>query len=162
MFDSIWEKIKMIEGVKVKILIVHPSPDGDFREVLRANDDLMGRVQQISVSNVLPGIIKAFHWHENQNDLFYVLAGNILLGLHDSRPKSATFGESQKMLLGELHQPKLVLIPKGVLHGYKVLGDKPATVLYIMDNEYNSDKPDEKRVKFDDPKIGFDWSDENG
>ena len=148
----------MIEGVKVKILTIHPSQDGDFREVFRSDEGLLDVIKQVSISRGLPGIIKAFHFHKHQDDLFYVLDGNILLGLSDQRTESPTFRENQRLLLGESYTPKIVLIPRGVFHGYRVLGDKPARVLYAMNNTYNQQNPDEGRVEFDDPKIGFDWN----
>jgi dTDP-4-dehydrorhamnose 3,5-epimerase len=55
----------------------------------------------------------------------------------------------------------MLLIPKGVAHGYRVLGQKPATILYFTTESYNPKNPDEKRINWDDSEIGFSWETEN-
>jgi dTDP-4-dehydrorhamnose 3,5-epimerase len=45
-------------------------------------------------------------------------------------------------------------IPPGVGHGYKILGDKPAQLVYAMDRYYNPH--DEGRIPLDDPGINYD------
>ncbi|MAG50510.1 spore coat protein [archaeon] len=148
----------MIEGVKIKKLEINEDPRGDFREIVRSDGGIIDKIEQISIGRTLPGVIKAFHGHENQDDLFYVLKGNIQLVLYDIRENSQSKDKTEVILLGESYEPKIVFIPRNVLHGYKVLGDKEAEVLYIMNNKYNSSNPDEKRIPFDDPSINFDWN----
>jgi len=148
----------MIKGVKIKELIVHKDQRGDFREILRTDKGLMSEIKQVSIGKTFPGIIKAFHWHKHQDDLIYVIRGDIQLVLYDQRRDSITKGETQIIFLGESCNPQLVFIPRGVLHGYKVLKDKEAEVIYIMNNIYNNECPDEGRVPHDDFNIGFDWN----
>lgn len=148
----------MIDGVKIKKLIVHEDERGDFREIIRINEGLVKKISQVSISKTKPGVIKAFHWHKYQDDLFYVLKGNIKLVLYDQREDSKTRSQLQEMLLGESYPPNLVFIPRKVLHGYKVIGEKEAEVLYIMNNVYNSKNPDEERVPFNDSSINFNWN----
>jgi dTDP-4-dehydrorhamnose 3,5-epimerase len=61
--------------------------------------------------------------------------------------------------LGEFHSAA-ILIPVGVAHGYRVLGNSPAGLIYLVDAEYDSTNPDEGRIDFDDKEIGFDWKTE--
>ncbi len=147
----------MIQGVLRKKLIVHKDCRGDFREIIRESEGIMPQIKQISVGRTLPGIIKAFHWHKKQDDIFYVFNGNIQLVLYDQRENSPTYGKIQEILLGKSFDPEIIFIPRGVLHGYKTLEGKEAEVLYLTNNEYNSLDPDEQRVAHDDPSIGFDW-----
>jgi|GEM_PF-76133 len=149
----------MIDNVVIKNIKVFKDGRGDFREILRLGGKLSKKIAQISISTTHPGVIKAFHWHRSQDDIFYVISGNVQLVLHDQRTASKTCGETQVVYLGESYKPQAILIPRGVYHGYKVLGNKDAQVLYVMDNQYNPSKPDEQRVDFDDKKIGFDWRD---
>jgi dTDP-4-dehydrorhamnose 3,5-epimerase len=149
---------KMINGVKIKKIILNTDERGDFREILRVNEGLVDRIQQVSIGRTLPGIIKAFHWHKNQEDVFYVSRGNIQLVLYDPRENSPTRGLIQEILLGESHEPQAVLIPRRVLHGYQTIGIKEAEVVYIMNNTYDPLNPDEERVAHDNPSIGFDWA----
>ena len=69
-----------------------------------------------------PGVIKAFHYHENQDDLWFFPSGNAQVVLYDLREDSATNGKYRCILYGEENQVML-LIPKGVAHGYRVLGE---------------------------------------
>ena len=146
----------MIHQVKIKLLNVHKDERGDFREILRFTDGFLDRIEQISSGRTVPGIIKAFHWHKNQDDVFYVIKGDIQLVLYDAREDSPTNGQTQEILLGKSYEPKIVLIPRGVYHGYQVIGNKDAEVLYIMNQTYNPE--DEHRVDHNDPSIGFDWN----
>ncbi|HCK99578.1 MAG TPA: hypothetical protein DHW42_05665 [Candidatus Marinimicrobia bacterium] len=57
--------------------------------------------------------------------------------------------------------PFLLLIPKMVAHGYRVLGSEPAIIIYFTTMSYNRENPDEKRIAWDDPAIGFDWTTKN-
>jgi dTDP-4-dehydrorhamnose 3,5-epimerase len=104
-----------------------------------------------------PGVIKAFHYHDYQDDLWFFPAGNAQVVLHDLRETSGTKGMTEVHYMGDTN-PIAVLIPKGVAHGYRVLGEKPAVIVYITSSSYNPKDPDEKRIDFDDPRIGFDWN----
>ena len=155
--DSIEKEI--IEGVKIKKLKVNKDYRGDFREVIRTDGKMIGEIKQVSIGKTKSGIIKAFHWHKYQDDLFYLLKGKIKLVLYDARENSITKGRTQVIILEKEQEPKTVFIPQGIYHGYQVLGDKEAEVLYMMNKTYNSLNPDEERVSFDDPIVDFDWGD---
>jgi len=150
----------MIEGVRVKKLVTHCDDRGYFREVLRDDDELLTNFGQTSFTKTNPGVIKAFHWHKRQDDLWYVADGMAKVVLHDMRENSDTQGETDVIVAGE-DNPVMIKIPIGVAHGYQVLGNKPVMLFYHTTESYNPDDPDEERVDFDDPKIGFDWSIKN-
>lgn len=151
----------MIEGVAVKQLTTHAEDSGYLREILRDDDGLLSRFGQSTVTVAYPGFIKAFHWHKDQDDLWYVADGMIQVVLYDRRPDSKTKGETQVMFAGD-HAPILIRIPAGVAHGYKVLGTKPALLLYHSTKSYVAADPDEQRIPYDDPEIGFDWTTKYG
>lgn len=146
----------MIEGVKVKQLVRHCDDRGFFQEILRDDDGLLERFGQASMSKTYPGVIKAFHYHEHQDDLWFFPVGNAQVVLHDLRPESSTFKKTEVFYMGE-DNPILLLIPKGVAHGYRVLGEKPAIIIYFTTCSYNKENPDEKRLRYDDEEIAFDW-----
>ncbi len=145
-----------IEGVRSKGLVRHCDERGFFVEVARDDDGLLRRFGQASYTLSYPGVIKAFHWHVRQDDLWFVASGNALVVLYDRREDSPTFGELQEMVMGE-QNPVLLLIPAGVAHGYKVLGDRPVGLFYLTTHSYRREDPDEMRIPHDDPSIGFDW-----
>ena len=149
-----------IHDVVVKPLVTHSDDRGYFREILRDDDELLRRFGQTSITKSYPGVIKAFHWHQDQDDLWYVADGMARVVLYDRRDGSPTKGETQVIYAGE-DNPVLIYIPTGVAHGYQVLGNKPVVMFYHVTKSYNPAEPDEMRIPFDDPEIGFDWSVKN-
>ena len=151
----------MIEGVKVKKLVKHCDDRGFFAELVRDDEpELLTRFGQASWSMSYPGVIKAFHYHEKQDDLWFFPSGNAQVVLYDLREDSSTKGETDVYYMGD-ENPIALLIPKGVAHGYRVLGQKPATIIYFTTESYNPVHPDEKRINWDDSEIGFSWETKN-
>jgi dTDP-4-dehydrorhamnose 3,5-epimerase len=149
-----------IHDVVIKKLITHADDRGYFREVLREDDQLLKRFGQTAVTKSYPGVIKAFHWHHHQDDLWYIVSGMARIVLYDRRLDSPTFGVTQVIYAGD-DNPVLVLIPAGLAHGYQVLGHQPVILFYHVTQPYDPANPDEQRIAFDDPRIGFDWSIQN-
>ena len=156
----------MINGVKIKNLTVHRDiPDVDqpgvlpgyLMEILREDDEIFTRFGQSTMSVAHKGMIKGFHFHEKQDDLWFVATGKVIIVLHDLRTDSPTFGQTETLYAGK-DDYKLVMIPTGVAHGYKVLSDEPVILLYHTTEVYNPKQPDEKVIPPDDPKINFDWA----
>ncbi|HJV16855.1 MAG TPA: dTDP-4-dehydrorhamnose 3,5-epimerase family protein [Bacillales bacterium] len=151
----------MIEGVKIKKLVKHCDDRGFFAELIRDEEsDILSRFGQASWSMSYPGIIKAFHYHEKQDDLWFFPSGNAQVVLYDLRKDSLTKGSTDVYYMGE-ENPILLLIPKGVAHGYRVLGQRPATIIYFTTESYDQNDPDEKRLLWNDPEIGFSWESKN-
>jgi dTDP-4-dehydrorhamnose 3,5-epimerase len=146
----------MIEGVIYKKLVKYCDDRGTFMEILREDDGILQRFGQASISMSYPGVIKAFHYHERQDDIWYFPMGNAQVVLYDLRKASSTRGETDVYYMGE-ENPSILLIPKGVVHGYRVLGQVAATILYFTTQAYDPAQPDEYRFPYDDPQIGFDW-----
>lgn len=155
----------MIEGVKIKILNVHPDiPDleqpgvqpGFLMEVVRSDENLLRRFGQSTYTVAPKGTIKGFHWHERQDDLWFVASGRAAIVLHDLRLQSPTYKQTEVLYAGE-GDFKVVMIPVGVLHGYKVLSDQPVALFYHTTEPYNPKDVDERRIAWNDPSIGFDW-----
>jgi dTDP-4-dehydrorhamnose 3,5-epimerase len=147
----------MINDVKIKRLIRHSDDRGFFQEILRDDDGLLIQFGQASMSKTYPGVIKAFHYHRKQDDLWFFPVGNAQVVLYDLREGSGTYGVTDVYYMGE-DNPILLFIPKGVAHGYRTLGEKPAIILYFTTQPYDRNDPDEERLPFDAPCIGFDWS----
>ncbi|MBG9588620.1 dTDP-4-dehydrorhamnose 3,5-epimerase family protein [Cytobacillus firmus] len=147
----------MIDGVKVKKLVKYSDDRGFFSELVRDDEPkLLSKFGQASWSMSYPGVIKAFHYHEKQDDLWFFPSGNAQVVLYDLRKNSPTHGETGVYYMGE-NNPILLLIPRGVAHGYRVLGNQPATIIYFTTESYNANAPDEKRINWDSPEINFDW-----
>jgi len=109
---------------------------------------------QVSAAVSLPGIIKAFHYHRRQTDFWCVAAGMLQVALVDLRPDSPTYGAKNTLYIGSL-RPWQLLIPPGVAHGYKVISQEPAVLVYLTDRFYNPD--DEGRIAYNHASIQYDW-----
>jgi dTDP-4-dehydrorhamnose 3,5-epimerase len=102
-------------------------------------------------------VIKAFHWHRQQVDIWFFTSGMAQVVLYDLRPESPTCRQTDVVIMGQ-RAPALLAIPIGVAHGYRVLGTEPAGLLYHTSEVYDPANPDEERIPYDDPAIGFDWT----
>jgi dTDP-4-dehydrorhamnose 3,5-epimerase len=142
----------------LKPLKVYADDRGCFAELLREDDPFYTRFGQSNFSITYPGVVKAWHWHKQQDDLWFVASGMAQVGLHDLREGSPTKGETNVFYLGEQNRG-LLFIPHGVAHGYRVLGPQPLGLIYHTTYVYNPE--DELRIPWDDPAIGFDWTTQN-
>ena len=55
----------------------------------------------------------------------------------------------------------MVAIPPSLRHGYQALDLRDVILNYYVTEPYDPQKPDEGRIGWNDPRIGFDWSIEN-
>ena len=149
----------MIEGVKVKEIKRYPDDRGFLSEIIKDGEETFCEVKQTTYTEAYPGVVKAFHWHKKQIDVWFAVKGNMRIVLHDLREDSQTKGETQVIYAGEKN-PRLVLIPTGVAHGYQVLGNEVCGLFYHASEPFNPESPDEERIEHDDPRIGFDWGEE--
>lgn len=139
----------MIDSVQLINLNPHYDERGFFCEIARYSQIPVPFVQW-SHSFMHAGVVKAWHYHERQWDLWYPM-GRLKVALYDLRETSDTYGKLDEFLLGD--RPALLCIPPGVAHGCKALTD--SHLLYITSNEY--DGTDEHRLAYDDPGIPYDW-----
>jgi dTDP-4-dehydrorhamnose 3,5-epimerase len=148
----------LIAGVQVRPYALWPDDRGYFLEVMRFGQGLPAAYPaastQVSAALSYPGTIKAFHYHQRQTDLWVPSAGIFQVALVDLRRDSATFGARNTMYVGVL-RPWQILIPPGVGHGYKVIGEQAAMLVYITDRFY--DPSDEGRIPYNDESIRYDW-----
>ena len=145
-----------IAGVTITPLKLVPNEKGRLMEVQRADDPHFPGFGQVYVTQTFSGVVKAWYRHTKQIDQLAAITGLIKLVLFDDRAKSATRGSVAEILLSEL-APKLVLIPPGIWHGFKAVGDTAALLLHINSEPFRFEAPDEERVDLDDPRIPYTW-----
>lgn len=147
-----------IAGIIIKKLEPFSDERGMLMEILRADDDLMlEKFGQVYLTTAYPNVVKAWHWHEKQDDNFCVIKGMAKVALYDRRPDSPTFGNLMELFIGEKY-PCVVHIPIGVAHGYKAIGDKPCYLINTITQMYNRINPDEQRIAYNDPSIPYNWN----
>jgi len=146
----------MIQGVEIKQLARHADERGFLMELLRSDDSIFTKFGQCYVSMNYPGVIRAWHWHEKQDDFFVVMKGMIKVGLYDMREGSPTRGEVGEFYLGD-NNNIMLKIPVGVVHGYKTVGTEPSLLINFPSEVYNPQEPDEYRLPWNTDQIPFDW-----
>jgi dTDP-4-dehydrorhamnose 3,5-epimerase len=148
----------LIEGIQINPFPLWPDDRGYFLEIARLGKGLVADFPvdstQVSAALNYPGIIKAFHFHKFQTDYWVPAAGLFQIALVDLRRESRTYGAKNTFYLGAL-RPWQLLIPPGVAHGYKVIGEQPSVLVYITDRTY--DPKDEGRIPYNDTAIAYDW-----
>ena len=144
----------MIEGVQIKQLTKHADERGYLMELLRSDDPIFTKFGQAYVSMNYPGVVRAWHYHQKQDDFFVVVRGMIKVGLYDAREGSPTRGEVNEIYLGE-NNSVVLRIPVGVMHGYKTVGTEPSLLINFPSEVY--DAKDEYRLPWDTDQIPFNW-----
>lgn len=128
----------MIKDVLIKNLKKYEDHRGWLSEVYRCDEDNY-QPQMAYVSVTKPGVVRGPHEHVCQSDCFVFLGpGNFELYLWDRRENSETKGEHIKISVGE-DNPTMVIVPPGVVHGYKCIGDKEAYSLNLPDKLYKGE-----------------------
>jgi dTDP-4-dehydrorhamnose 3,5-epimerase len=127
----------LIEGVVVAPLGQHSDGRGWLVELFRGDELPQENLPQMAyVSVTLPGEARGPHEHIEQSDLFAFLGpGDLRLSLWDPRSNSPTYGHRQTLTVGESSRVS-VIIPPGVIHGYKNIGKQMATVLNFPNRLY--------------------------
>lgn len=125
----------MIHGVIIKQISKNHDERGWLAEVFRRDELEFDPVMSyISLTN--PGVIRGPHEHMAQSDFFIFLGpGSFRLHLWDRRDNSPTKGEALEIEVGE-NNPTLVIVPPGVVHGYKCISDVPALSINMPDKLY--------------------------
>ncbi len=149
--------MKLIDGVKTKLLKVNVDERGRLAEILRSDDDIFKNFGQAYFTTAYPGVVKAWHFHKLQEDYFFCIKGMVKLVLYDARKESPTFKMLNEFFIGE-HNPALIVIPSHVYHGFKVISVEEAIMINVPTKAYNRDNPDEFRLDAHTDQIPYDWS----
>ncbi len=112
-------------------------------------DEKVQMAGDINITWAYPGRIVAWHRHHLQTDHWFVLKGYLKVGLLDDD------GNARWVYLGE-NDRRVLSIPPSVWHGYMVLGDEEAVLMYYITSKYDENNPDEERLSIED--AGVDWS----
>jgi len=112
-------------------------------------DEKVQMAGDINITWAYPGRVVAWHRHQHQTDHWFVIKGFLKVGLLDGE------GNHRWVYLGE-NDRRVLSIPPGVWHGYMVLGDDEAILMYYITSKYNPDKPDEERMTPE--EAGVDWA----
>lgn len=158
----------MLEGIKIKSLKKFGDERGFLTEIMRRDwkDVFQEEVVQANLSISYPGIVRAWHRHlRGQVDHFVVLKGALKICAYDDEIEEL----DEIVSTGENLQ--VVRIQGHYWHGFKVVGDERAYLVYFVNRQYDYENPDEERRPWndktivpkiingreDDPRVGKPW-----
>ena len=146
-----------IDGVEVTPLAYHNDARGWLAEVYR-EDEMSVRPVMAYVSQTHPGVARGPHEHRDQADVFVFMGPSTFrVYLWDNRPQSPTHERRMRFDVG-VDLPARVVVPAGVVHAYRNVGDVEGWVINCPDRLYagrdRSEPVDEIRWE-DDPSGRF-------
>ncbi len=149
-----------IPGLKIIRLAVHGDARGFFVERYNAEKfaehGLPTAFAQDNHSRSAPGVLRGLHYQADppQGKLVGVTRGRVWDVAVDIRPFSQTYGQCFGLELSDANGT-LLWMPPGFAHGFCVLGDEPADMLYKCTALYNP--KGENGIRFDDPALAVPW-----
>ena len=140
------------EGVLLRPLTMHSDERGCFTEIFRNEWPTGMHPVQWNLVTSEPGVLRGVHVHVHHDDYLAVAQGTVVVGLHDMRPDSPTFGLGTTVSLNGDSLAGLV-IPHGVAHGFFF----PGPALYVYAVSVYWDQADELGCQWADPDLGIVW-----
>jgi len=147
-----------IEGVIIRVLNRYSDDRGYLIETFRKDelpDNLLPEMSYISFTN--PGISRGPHEHKKQTDVFcFIGPGTFRIKLWDNRRDSFTFRNYMEIKGGE-DNLITVVVPPGVVHGYKNISGTDGMVLNFPDKLYQGwgRKEEVDEIRHEDNKDKF-------
>ena len=150
-----YSRKKFIEGVQIINLPMFYDDGGCLAEILRFDENGNWqhlpdfKVSQTTFSQMMPGVIKAFHLHFNQEDVWFIMPyDRMLIGLFDAREDSPTYNQQMRFVLGA-GRAQALYIPRGVAHGLANVWQTPSNMIYFVNQHFDANEPDERRLPWD-------------
>lgn len=141
---------------------------GWLMECVRSDAPWFKGFGQVYITLCYPGVVKAWHRHQVHTDTFICVQGMARVAVTGDSPSarlevgvpivwSYYAAPPQEFVIGLLN-PKVLIIPPGLWHGFAAVGSESCLVLNVPDRVY--DQADEERLPWD--AIPFNWRDVNG
>jgi len=141
----------LIEGVSVRELGSSLDAAG-LSMGLWDGDGAPAGLSRASFRTTFPGVVEAWFDRERAIERITCLKGTIKLVLCDRREGSATHGEVVELFLGE-YRFREVIVPPGVLRGWKAVGSRSATIFQALEGEESASL----YYTRDEAGIPYDW-----
>lgn len=129
-----------IKGVTVRQLDKYDDERGWLSEIWRRDELESSEVPAMTyISLTKPGVVRGPHEHVDQTDLFgFVGPSTFKLYLWDNREDSETHGLHETHDLG-VDKFAVAIIPPGVVHGYKNIGESNGMVINAANTLYKGE-----------------------
>jgi dTDP-4-dehydrorhamnose 3,5-epimerase len=140
----------MLPGIIVRPLRRFADERGFFTEIMRSDwtDVFQDEVCQANMSISYPGMVRAWHKHEKgQVDRFLTIKGALKICAYDDATRELD------EVVSACENPQIVRVPGHYWHGFKVVGNEPAILVYFVNRLYDYSAPDEVRRPWNDSTI---------
>jgi dTDP-4-dehydrorhamnose 3,5-epimerase len=142
-------RLDPIDGVAYRLTRPVSHHHGHLTEVFRLDWGLPDvPIVQVNFTVTFPGRIRAWGIHRFTVDRLFAATGSLCIVCYDGRRGSATFGCINEFILGERNQG-LIVIPPGVYHGWKNIGDDEAAIVSMPSELYQYEAPDRWELPWD-------------
>ena len=147
-----------IKGVLIKKITKYTDERGYLVETFR-EDTLPDRLKLVMcyVAFTKPGASRGPHEHLKQTDVTcFIGPGNFKIKLWDNRKKGKPYGSFME-ITGGRDNPLLIMIPPGIVHGYKNISEDLGMVINYSDKLYKGwNKLEEvDEIRHEDAKDDF-------
>lgn len=149
--DAPASQVTLPEGVEVRSLSAREDNRGSLTETFRSEWGFPP-LAQLNLVRSKANVLRGVHVHPNHDDYLFVVSGQMMIGLHDLRPYSTTFGLSAMITL-DAASADAVRIPGCVAHGFCFLEE--VVFAYGLSAPWNAGE--DIGCRWDDPKLGLDW-----
>lgn len=147
-------RVDPIDGLRFRLARPVSHNHGHLTEIYRSLWNITEEpIVQVNLSTTFPGRVRAWGLHARTVDRLFVAAGAVKIVCYDGRIGSPTFGRLNEFWFGERNQG-LVVIPCGVYHGWKNVGDTEAIIVSMPSQHYDHNSPDRIELPWDDPATG--------
>jgi dTDP-4-dehydrorhamnose 3,5-epimerase len=141
------------EGMVVRDLVTHVDGRGSVCELY----DLRWGVNADPVVfsylfTIRPGAAKGWGIHREHEDRYAFLSGELELAFFDAREDSATAGQESRLVL-TAYDRKLLVIPRGVWHAERNVGQVDVQVVNFPTIPYDHANPDKYRLPLDTEEL---------
>ncbi|NGX44879.1 MAG: hypothetical protein K940chlam2_00019 [Chlamydiae bacterium] len=147
----------MIDGVELTDLKIITDDRGSVRHMLKVSDPHFRAFGEIYFSTINAGVVKAWHLHRKMWLNYACIAGQIVVGLMDTRYTSPTYEEREMHILDSRESYKLLTIPPGVWNGFRIPMGSPYSEATVANCATLPHDPGEIIRKHPDEFPDFDW-----
>lgn len=144
----------LIEGVVVEPLIFRKDGRGHLVELMTQRDGAVEEIVHVYQVFAEPGSVRAWVYHERQEDRLCYTHGRFRLVLWDIRQNSPTMGQINVFDVGAAN-PCRITIPRFVVHGLKNTGNEMSSFVNFPTNWHDPNNPDKSRLPVGHPGVPY-------
>jgi dTDP-4-dehydrorhamnose 3,5-epimerase len=146
---------RLTDGVTLRYLPTQVDERGSLMELYDPRWNWHPEPMVFAYSFTLrPGVVKGWGLHQDHEDRYVLLQGELELVLYDPRPGSPTVGEVCRIQLTP-YRRVIVNIPRNVWHADHNIGSSDVLVVNFPTAAYDHAKPDKYRLPIDTDLIPF-------